>query len=97
MDTKLHIEELDTEEKKIPFQHKIKKEDDAFENTWKSCCLVMDRRAIEFFIQLIITSSIMLFCVVQLMHDDQNTSHRTEHMSLLTFLIGILIPSPKLL
>ena len=97
MDTKIHIDELDNDEKKILFQHEIKKEDDQFENTWRSCCLVMDRRAIQFFSQLVIISSIMLFCIVQLIHDDNNNSHRTEYMSLLTFLVGVLIPSPKLL
>jgi hypothetical protein len=97
MDTKIHIDELDNDEKKILFQHEIKKEDDQFENTWRSCCLVMDRRAIQFFSQLITISSIMLFCIVQLIHDDKNENHRTEYMSLLTFLIGVLIPSPKLL
>ena len=95
MDTKIHIDELSTDEKKILFQHEIKKEDDKFANTWKSCCLVMDRRAIQFFSQLIIISSIMIFCIVQLVHDGQN-SHQ-PYMSLLTFLIGVLIPSPKLL
>ena len=97
MDTKINMDDLNTDEKKIFFQHEIKKEDDEFENTWKSCCLVMDRRAIQFFSQLVIISSIMLFCIVQLIHDDKNENHRTEYMSLLTFLIGVLIPSPKLL
>ena len=97
METKIHIEQLDADEKKIFLQHKIKKEDDVFENTWKSCCLVMDRRAIQFFSQLIIISSIMLFCIIQLIHDNQNDSHRPEYMSSLTFLIGVLIHSPTLL
>ena len=97
MDTKIHIDELDNDEKKILFQHEIKKEDDQFENTWRSCCLVMDRRAIQFFSQLTTISSIMLFCIVQLIHDEKNENHSTEYMSLLTFLIGVLIPSPKLL
>ncbi len=97
MEPKIHMDELGYDEKKIYVQHEIKKEDDEFENTWKSCCLVMDRRAIQFFSQLIISSSIMLCFIVQLIHDDQNTSHRTAYMSLLTILIGILIPSPNLL
>ncbi len=64
------------------------------DNTWKSCCLSMDRRAVQYFSQLVIISSVMSLCVYKLA-TDSSPETRTSFTGLLTLLIGVLIPSPK--
>ena len=75
-------------------EHKIDVENKANENEWKSCCMVMDKRAITFFTQILITASIIAFCMVQLVRLDDCNSEQT-YLGLLTFLIGCLLPNPK--
>jgi len=75
-------------------EHKIDLENKADENQWKSCCVVMDKRAITFFSQIFTTVSIMTFCMVQLVRLDDCNSEQT-YLGLLTFLIGCMLPNPQ--
>ncbi len=72
-------------------QNKIK-----LENTWRSCCLLVDRRALLFVSQLGISISVMGLCIFQLIthHDDCETNQL--YSGLLTMLIGIHLPQPKM-
>lgn len=81
--------------KKKILQHEIKAEDVKYENTWESCCIKMDKRAIQYFSQLALIAGVMGFCVNQLvvLHDCES---QTAYLGLLTLLIGILVPNPKL-
>ena len=83
------------DEKKILIDHELKVQDDKYENTWNSCCLTMDKRAVQYFSQMFIISGIMVFNIAQLIRL-QECSHQVPYMSLLTFLIGVLIPNPKI-
>ena len=64
------------------------------DNTWKSCCLSMDRRAVQYFTQLMVISSVMSLCIYKL-STDSSSEVQTSFTGLLTLLIGILCPSPK--
>ena len=64
------------------------------ETEWKSCCLTLDRRAVRFFSQLVISLIIIIFCLFQLHRLDKCDS--SEYLSLLTMLIGVFIEAPRL-
>ena len=65
-------------------------------NFWKSCCgAVMDRRAVQFFVQLGVGAVVITFCMVKICvaPEGENT---TVYFSLLSALVGYFIPSPTL-
>ena len=72
----------------------MKKDDEKHNDEWKSCCITMDRRAVQYFTQIFIICGIMIFNIYQLLNIIECPS-QVQYMSLLTFLIGILIPNPK--
>jgi hypothetical protein len=63
-------------------------------NTWKSCCLRVDRRAVQFFSQLVISLMIITFCLFQLHYLPKCESG--EYLSLLTMVLGTWIEAPRL-
>ncbi len=69
-------------------------DDGQADNTWKSCCLSMDRRAVQYFTQLAVISSVMSLCIYKLA-TDSSCEVQTSFTGLLTLLIGVLVPSPK--
>ena len=87
--------DVDLHEKKTILDHDIKTQDDITENTWTRCCLKMDKRAVQYFSQLGVIGGIIVFDIVQLLTLTACES-QVPYMSLLTFLVGILIPNPKL-
>ena len=74
--------------------HEIKIQDEKYENTWDSCCLRTDKRAVQYFSQIFIITGIMIFNIYQLV-TLKECSEQGPYMSLLTFLIGVLIPNPN--
>ena len=74
--------------------HALKAEDTQAENTWKSMCLEMDRRAVQYFTQISIIGGVMIFCIFKLTTDTSCVAQQA-YTGLLTLLIGILAPSPK--
>ena len=74
--------------------HALKAEDTQVENTWKSLCMVMDRRAVQYFTQISIIGGVMIFCIFKLTTDTSCVAQQA-YTGLLTLLIGILAPSPK--
>ena len=66
------------------------------ENTWKSCCLLVDRRALIFFSQLGISISVMALCIYQLITHHDSCDSNQLYTGILTMLIGIHLPSPKM-
>ena len=65
------------------------------DKSWKSCCLVMDKTAVLFFAQLVITLIIMTFCIVQLARGVP-CEDKTYYTSTITLLLGVWVPQPKL-
>ena len=64
------------------------------DNLWRSCCLVTDRRMIVFFSQLIIGISVISFSFIQLARNDECESNQL-YVGLVTMIIGIFLPSPR--
>jgi len=64
------------------------------DNLWRSCCLVTDRRMIVFFSQLIIGISVISFSFIQLAKNDECESNQL-YVGLVTMIIGIFLPSPR--
>ena len=86
-----------TNTKKTPYQNmdtEFQMDDGPADNTWKSCCLSMDRQAVQYFTQLAVISSVMSLCIYKLA-TDSSCEVQTSFTGLLTLLIGVLIPSPK--
>ena len=79
---------------KMIIKHDIDLEDKKYNNTWNSCCLTMDRRAVQFFTQIFVISGVMIFSVIQLYRLD-TCEGQQAYLGLLTLLIGILVPNPK--
>ena len=75
-------------------EHRFKVQDARYKDTWKSCCIVLDRRAVQYFTQIIIMAGCMGFSIVQLSRLPDCTSQQT-YIGLLTLLIGIMLPNPK--
>lgn len=63
---------------------------------WKSCCgQVIDRRATQYFTQVIIGGIVMGFCMAKIYtaEEDEDT---TVYFSLLSTLVGFYIPAPTM-
>tara|TARA_R110000868_G_scaffold355510_2_gene617030 strand:- start:609 stop:950 length:342 start_codon:yes stop_codon:yes gene_type:complete len=108
MDTNSSLISIDEEKKEVKptvvhrspsvdrriLEHRLKVEDEKYKDTWESCCLVMDRRAVQYFTQIVIIGSTMAFSIAQLYRID-TCEGQQAYLGLLTLLIGILIPNPK--
>jgi hypothetical protein len=86
--------EVPTEIDMLSLQHRFDLEDRKENNQWHSCCLVLDRRAVQYFTQMTIIAAVMLFTIYQLCTIETCES-QSVYIGLLTMLIGVLIPSPK--
>lgn len=62
---------------------------------WRSCCLILDSRAVLFFSQLAISVVIMLFCIRQMVVLE-DTDAQKNYGILLSFIIGLWFPAPKI-
>ena len=79
--------------------HQIAVDDDerAYQHktTWRSCCLVLDKRATIFFAQLTFSVIVVGFCIGMLVvNDDCNTFSRWS--PLLVLILGVWLPQPSL-
>ena len=79
--------------------HQIAVEDDErdyqHKTTWRSCCLVLDKRATIFFAQLTCSVIVVGFCIGMLVvNDDCNTFSRWS--PLLVLILGVWLPQPSL-
>lgn len=101
---------LDEEIKHSSRQHKVNPADRDVENPsdiivdiehipkkyiWRSCCLILDSRAVLFFSQLSISVIIMIFCIRQMVVLE-DTDAQKNYGILLSFIIGIWFPAPKI-
>ena len=74
-------------------EHKFKVEDERNKNVWESFCMRMDRRAVQFFTQIVIIASIMMLCAYQLVNLPECDAQQS-YLGLLTLLIGLVLPNP---
>ncbi len=90
---------MDENENKELIQHKIIVEEEEIkfnhDNTYKSFCFTVDKRALNYFTQAIFSGSIIAFCIAML---SANTDCATfsRYSPLLTFVIGIWVPNPNM-
>ena len=75
-------------------RHKFELEDKEFDTTWKSCCITLDKRATIYFTQITIIVLVMVFSIYQLL--SLSSCDSQQALGLLTMLIGLIIPNPKL-
>ena len=61
---------------------------------WRSCCLHVDKSMCMYATQIGLIVGVMAFCIVQLLRKPDCVS-QTMYLSLLTLLVGLVIPSPK--
>ena len=86
-------------ENKELIQHQIIVQDEEIkfnhDNTYKSCCLTIDKRALNYFTQAIFSGSITAFRIAML---STNTYCATfsRYSQLLTFVVGIWVPNPNM-
>ena len=80
--------------KALAQEHRFKVEDDKYKDAWVSCCMVLDRRAVMYFTQIVIIGGTMAFSIAQLYRNEACEAQQA-YLGLLTMLIGVLIPSPK--
>lgn len=64
--------------------------------TWKSCCMVIDRGATRYFIQVSILGGMITTSMVMLIYDNDCSSQRWWS-GLLTLCLGVFLPAPKLI
>jgi hypothetical protein len=80
-------------------QMHIRQEEREFrhENIWTSCCGVQfDKRSVQFFSKLFISTSVITFCFAQLTNDQLPAGMHSTYMSLLTLIVGVWLPSPSI-
>jgi len=65
------------------------------ENTYKSCCLTSDKRALQFFSQFTISVCILLFSMYMLINAEE-CSESQVYIGLITMIIGVYIPQPSI-
>jgi hypothetical protein len=66
------------------------------DNQWRSCCITTDRRALIFFSQLCISSSVIILCMYMLINYHDSCETTNIYIALLTFILGIHLPQPKI-
>jgi hypothetical protein len=76
-------------------QHKMTMETTDQLNTWNSCCMTMDKRAVQFFSQMAIIMMVMSFCIYQLINL-KDPNDQATYLGLLNVLLGVLLPAPSL-
>jgi hypothetical protein len=65
------------------------------QQTWQSCCIKADKDFFMYITQISLIFFIILFCVYQLISLHECV-HQVVYTSMLTLLIGLVIPSPAI-
>ena len=65
------------------------------ENTYRSCCLTSDKRALQFFSQFTICVGVLLFSMYKLINSEE-CEETQVYIGLITMIIGIYLPNPKI-
>ena len=65
------------------------------DNTWKSCCLTVDKSAIKYFVQVFILFFLILLSSIMLVID-QNCNNQRNWSALLTLCLGVFIKAPSI-
>lgn len=71
----------------------IEKELIKTENTYRSCCLTIDKRALQFFSQFTICLGVLLFSMFKLINSEE-CEETQVYIGMITMIVGIYIPQP---
>ena len=63
--------------------------------SWRSCCLIIDKRAALFFSQVCVGITIIGFCIGMLVNNEDCYTF-SRWGPLLTFVVGVFLPAPRL-
>ena len=63
------------------------------QDTWRSCCLIANKSAMIFFSQLLFCLILVTFCISRLV-TLKSCEDTSIYISLLTFIIGLILPHP---
>jgi hypothetical protein len=66
------------------------------ENTYKSCCILVDKRALLFFSQLSISITTLIVCVYQLITHYDNCDNNQLYSNILMMILGVWVPQPNM-
>lgn len=62
---------------------------------WRSCCLYVDKHAMFFVVQVVVSMIIIIFSIYQLVYLEDCHSQQM-YSSLLTLVVGVFLPSPRM-
>ena len=102
LDTKLNDLVMDVKESQ-EYKNKLAKElihrkeieDEKYINTYQSCCLTSDKRALEFFLKSGVIFSVLVFSMIQVMTVG-NPSERNAFLNVVILNHVTILPSPKI-
>ena len=63
--------------------------------TWRSCCLTLDRDFVQYAVKYIILIGLIIFFSLEL-HLAEDCNDKQLYNSLLMFVVGLAIPAPRL-
>ena len=94
LDVKQHSQEF---KKRLEQEilHKMEVEDAKLENTYQSCCMTSDKRALEFFLKSGVIFSVLVFSMLQVITIN-NSSERNAFLNIVILILGTFLPSPKI-
>eukprot|EP00466_Bigelowiella_natans_P001943 jgi/Bigna1/140710/aug1.57_g15418 len=94
LDVKQHSEEF---KKRLEQEmlHKMEVEDAKLENTYQSCCMTSDKRALEFFLKSGVIFSVLVFSMLQVITIN-DSSERNAFLNIVILILGTFLPSPKI-
>lgn len=75
--------------------HKLKLENERYENTYTSCCLRSDKRALEFFLKSFVIFSVLAFAMLMSLFTE-DVSERNAFINIVILILGTFLPSPKI-
>jgi hypothetical protein len=91
----LELRRLDADisihEKEI--QHRIARDEEDSQNIWTSCCVKLDRRAVQFFSGLAVSLIILGMAIVKILTNNDGSG---VYLNLVILILGIFSPSPQL-
>ena len=90
----LHQIELKNMKKEEQIHH-LELENERYQNTYESCCLKIDKRALEFFLKSFVIFSVLIFAMLMSVYTE-NVSERNAFINIVILILGCFLPSPSI-
>lgn len=92
----LKSRELSSRTRRVKLEHDLQREDQEYDNTWKSCCgHTIDRRAAVFFTSIGITAVLLGFSIYQLL-TNKDCRDQAPYIAIISAVIGVYLPQPNM-